>query len=95
MSRTPKPTKTSKIVWWLCVSWWWYPLKWTLYTIPVGIFGLLTGKGLSGFQHTVYISSSGTKYHYNKACSGGNYETCKLGEAKRRGIKPCENCVNH
>ena len=39
--------KHNGCLWWLCVGWWWLPIKWLVFTLPaliVKIFG--KGKGV-------------------------------------------------
>lgn len=43
----------------------------------------------------VYVSRTGTKYHYVKDCSGmTNPLSMTLGQAISKGKKPCSNCVH-
>ena len=46
-------------------------------------------------QRTVYITSSGKKYHYENPCGKGTYSPISLDEALKRGLEPCEKCVLH
>jgi hypothetical protein len=31
-------TKHHGIIWWLCIGWWWIPIKWLCFTLPALIF---------------------------------------------------------
>ena len=42
----------------------------------------------------VYVTKTGKKYHYSNTCNGGKYYSSTLSEAKARGLKPCDKCVN-
>lgn len=42
----------------------------------------------------VYITKTGKKYHYNGSCNGGTYYESTLEDAKKRGLEPCNKCVN-
>ena len=41
----------------------------------------------------VYITPTGSKYHYNNNCNGGTYIESSLDEALAKGLKPCKRCV--
>ena len=30
--------KHNGIIWWLCIGWWWVPVKWLIFTLPAIIF---------------------------------------------------------
>lgn len=32
------------IIWWLCVGWWWIPIKWLFFTFPALIIALFGHK---------------------------------------------------
>lgn len=42
---------------------------------------------------TVYITPTGSKYHYDNNCNGGTYIASTLGEAKSMGLEPCKKCA--
>lgn len=44
-------------------------------------------------SHTVYITKTGKRYHYDNSCNGGTYYESTLAEAQRRGLTPCQKCV--
>lgn len=43
---------------------------------------------------TIYITPTGKRYHYDSSCNGGTYIESTLEEALRRGLTPCNKCVN-
>lgn len=43
--------------------------------------------------HTVYITATGKKYHYNSHCNGGTYYESTYEQAIARGLTPCKKCV--
>lgn len=47
----------------------------------------------SASSQRVYITETGTKYHYNSKCGNGDYYSVPLEEAVALGLKPCEKCV--
>ena len=42
---------------------------------------------------TIYITSSGKRYHYDNRCNGGTYYPSTLEEAQRLNLTPCNKCV--
>lgn len=46
----------------------------------------------SGDDRVVYVTKSGTKYHYSEGCAGKNATEIRLGEA-RLTKEPCKTCV--
>ncbi len=41
----------------------------------------------------VYITPTGKKYHFNKACGGSSAYAVTLLEAKEKGLTPCSKCA--
>lgn len=37
-------TKHHGILWWICIGWWWFFVKWLFLTIPALIFAIFVGK---------------------------------------------------
>ncbi len=37
-------TKHHGLIWWLCIGWYWVPIKWIFLTIPALIFAIFVGK---------------------------------------------------
>ena len=58
-------------------------------TSPSG--GQLTS---SGSEHTIYITRTGSKYHYDSTCNGGTYWEVPLATAIGMGLEPCDKCVH-
>lgn len=44
-------------------------------------------------ERQVYITRTGSKYHYDGSCNGGTYWPVSLDTAKGFGLEPCEKCV--
>ena len=44
-------------------------------------------------SRTVYITPTGSKYHYNNNCNGGKYIESTLDEALSMGLTPCKKCA--
>lgn len=44
-------------------------------------------------SRTVFITPTGSKYHYSGSCNGGHYIPSTLNEAKDLGLEPCSKCV--
>lgn len=44
--------------------------------------------------HTIYITRTGSKYHYDDHCNGGTYWEVPLSTAIGMGLKPCDKCVH-
>ena len=44
-------------------------------------------------EKQVYITRTGSKYHYDKSCNGGTYWPVSLETAKGFELAPCEKCV--
>lgn len=42
---------------------------------------------------TVYITPTGTRYHYDDTCNGGKYIESTLKEALSFGLTPCKKCA--
>ena len=44
-------------------------------------------------QRTVYITKTGTKYHYDCNCGNNTYISVTLADALKLNLTPCEKCV--
>ena len=44
-------------------------------------------------SHTVYITPTGKRYHYDNNCNGGTYIPSTLAEAQAMGLTPCKKCA--
>ena len=42
---------------------------------------------------SVYITRTGSKYHYDNTCNGGTYWPVPIETAEGMGLTPCEKCV--
>ena len=47
----------------------------------------------SAGSRTVYVTPSGSKYHYSSSCNGGNYTPTTLDNARSRGLTACKKCT--
>lgn len=62
-----------------------------LFSTPVGMVHV----NAEDENRIVYISKTGSKYHYSSICSGmKDPRSVTLHEAKAMGRKPCEKCVS-
>lgn len=43
--------------------------------------------------NTIYITDTGSKYHYNNNCNGGTYYPGTWDDVQRRNLTPCSRCV--
>ena len=44
-------------------------------------------------SHRIYVTATGSKYHYDPTCNGGTYYESTLEQALSRGLTPCAKCV--
>lgn len=44
--------------------------------------------------HTIYITRTGSKYHYDNSCNGGTYWEVPYATAIGMGLTPCDKCVH-
>lgn len=42
----------------------------------------------------IYITRTGSKYHYDSTCNGGTYWPVPYDTAVGMGLKPCDKCVH-
>lgn len=47
----------------------------------------------SSSSRTVYVTPSGSKYHYSSSCNGGSYSATTLDDALSRGLTACGKCT--
>lgn len=47
----------------------------------------------SSYTGTVYITPSGSRYHYSASCAGKNARATSLSSAKASGYTPCKKCA--
>ena len=41
----------------------------------------------------IYITKTGSKYHYDSSCNGGTYYETTLEDAISKGLEPCKKCI--
>ena len=46
-------------------------------------------------DRSVYITRTGSKYHYDNHCNGGTYWEVPLSTATGMGLEPCSKCVGN
>lgn len=46
-----------------------------------------------GNERTVYVTETGSKYHYDNNCGNGTYYESTLQAALNRGLTPCKKCA--
>lgn len=44
-------------------------------------------------SRTIYMTRTGSKYHYDGSCNGGTYWPVTLSTARGFGLEPCDKCV--
>lgn len=47
----------------------------------------------TGNDRTVYVTETGSKYHYDNNCGNGTYYESTLQSALNRGLTPCKKCA--
>lgn len=47
----------------------------------------------SSSSRTVYVTPTGSKYHYSSSCNGGSYSATTLDDALSRGLTACKKCA--
>lgn len=47
----------------------------------------------TGEHASVYITRTGSKYHYDDQCNGGTYWPVPFDTAVGMGLQPCDKCV--
>lgn len=96
--------KNHGYLWWQCVGWWWVPIEWICFRLPVLVIRKLI-KGATDKKPTesntkkhepyVYIVTGGEKYHYDRLCpSLRNAKEIKmdLSKARKAGYTACAKC---
>jgi Na+-transporting methylmalonyl-CoA/oxaloacetate decarboxylase gamma subunit len=53
----------------------------------------ITAKPATPVGRTVYITATGSKYHYANPCGRGTYYASTLDNALALGLEPCAKCV--
>lgn len=57
VSETQLKTKHKGCIWWLCVGWWWVPIKWLFLTVPALIVKIFSPKKqkLKTKHHSMFV----------------------------------------
>ena len=45
------------------------------------------------YEHPVYITNTGEKYHYSASCAGSSAEKVERDDAIKMGYSPCGKCA--
>ena len=87
----------TKLILWVCVYWWFYPLKWLFYTLPKKLIGSRQAAQPASFtvnletmtaHRTGCASIRGKEVDYAKLTE----LTCPWQEIADMGYKPCGRC---
>ena len=52
VTETELKEKKHGFIWWLCVGWWWLPIKWLVFTLPALIVALFKPKKYKTETHS-------------------------------------------
>lgn len=44
VTETELKEKKHGVIWWICVGWWWIPIKWLVFTLPALIIAIFKPK---------------------------------------------------
>lgn len=44
VTETELKEKKHGLIWWICVGWWWIPIKWLVFTLPALIIAIFKPK---------------------------------------------------
>lgn len=95
------------ILWWLFIGWWWVPIKWVYFKLPVffarKIFKTETApkstpkteEPIVAKEPIVYITVKGRRFHYDRACSyllNSEEVAMELSKARKAGYTACDKC---
>lgn len=56
VTETELKEKKHGIIWWLCVGWWWVPIKWLVFTLPALIIAIFKPKKYKTKTHTKKVA---------------------------------------
>lgn len=56
VTETELKEKKHGLIWWLCVGWWWIPIKWLVFTLPALIIAIFKSKKYKTKTHTKKIA---------------------------------------
>lgn len=52
VTETELKEKKHGVIWWVCVGWWWIPIKWLVFTLPALIIAIFKPKKYKTKTHT-------------------------------------------
>lgn len=52
VTETELKEKKHGVIWWLCVGWWWIPIKWLVFTLPALLIALFKPKKYKTVSHS-------------------------------------------
>lgn len=52
VTETEIKEKKHGLLWWLCIGWWWAPIKWFVFTVPALIIHIFKPKSYKTVSHT-------------------------------------------
>lgn len=52
VTETELKEKKHGVIWWVCVGWWWIPIKWLVFTLPALIVAIFKPKKYKTKTHT-------------------------------------------
>ena len=52
VTETELKEKKHGVIWWLCVGWWWIPIKWLVFTLPALLIALFKPKKYKTVIHS-------------------------------------------
>ena len=52
VTETKVKEKKHGILWWICVGWWWIPIKWLVFTLPALLIALFKPKKYKTVSHS-------------------------------------------
>lgn len=56
VTETEVKEKKHSIIWWICVGWWWVPIKWLFFTLPALIIAIFKPKKYKTKTHTKKVA---------------------------------------
>ena len=56
VTETEVKEKKHGIIWWICVGWWWVPIKWLFFTLPALIIAIFKPKKYKTKTHTKKVA---------------------------------------
>ena len=52
VTETELKEKKHGVIWWVCVGWWWIPIKWLVFTLPALIIAIFKPNKYKTKTHT-------------------------------------------